>query len=320
MRRHWNLRIDGEVSPALLDGTDEIQRVMCGWYRKFRQIHIDAQRKVYPVHVQPDFVATFFSGGVDSFFTLQQHKDEITHLVFVHGFDIRIDDRPRQQEMAQNARRVAEQLQLQLVEVETNMRDFGDPHVSWPDAYHGAGMAAIALLLAPRFKRIYIPSTFSWDQQFPYGSHPELDRHWSNGHIDIVHDSVEHNRFEKIQAIADWPIIANHLRICYGSKHQGLNCGRCKKCLWTMIVLESIGRLDMMNTLPHEIDLQALKQYLPYKKDPRERFIKSIACLEARGANTELLAVLHELVEKGDRYTKETRLNRLWKKAIKYLR
>jgi len=223
MRRHWNLRVDGEVSPALLDGTDEIQRVMCGWYRKFRQIRISAQYKEHPVHVQPDSVATFFSGGVDSFFTLQQHKDEITHLVFVHGFDIRIDDRPRQQEMAQNARRVAEQLQLQLVEVETNMRDFGDPHVSWPDAYHGAGMAAIALLLAPRFKRIYIPSSFSWDQLFPYGSHPELDRHWSNGHIDIVHDSVEHNRFEKIQAIADWPIIDNEIQCLQAMKVEGNN-------------------------------------------------------------------------------------------------
>jgi len=319
MRRHWDLSIDDKVSPTLLDGADVIQQVMCGWYHRFRKVHIAAQPREHSVYGSSDNVAAFFSGGVDSFFTLQQHKNEITHLIFVHGFDISIEDESRKREMAKNAAQVAEQLQLELVEVETNIRKFGDQHVSWPGAYHGAGMGAVALLLAPRFKRIYIPSSFSWDQQIPYGSHPELDHHWSNGDIEIVHDGTEYDRFEKINAIADWPIIANHLRICFGNKHQGLNCGQCKKCLWTMMVLEAIGQLHKINTLPHEIDLQALKQQIPNQINQYDRINKSISCIEASGSNTALLATLYELVKKGKRRTKFTWLKQLLKKVTKAL-
>jgi 7-cyano-7-deazaguanine synthase in queuosine biosynthesis len=320
MRQNWNMRVDSPVSSELLEGVDKIQRVMSSWYSTFNHVSIDAQTKTNEPHDATDAVAAFFSGGVDSFYSLQKHRDEITHLIFVHGFDISFDDISRREEMAANARTVAQKLQLQLVEVETNMREFGNGRVSWPNAYHGAGMGAVALLLAPRFKRIYIPSSYSLEHMFPYGSHPELDTHWSNGQVEIVHDGVEYDRFEKIQAIMDWPIITDHLRICYQSHHQGLNCGHCVKCLWTMIVLESLDRLDKINTLPNKIDLEALRQYPPRKKDQRDRFSKSIALLEASGTNTDLQKVLRELLDKKDGDDKDTRVRQLWMKIVKYLR
>lgn len=311
MRRGWQIRVDGALSPALVEGARQIQSVICGWYREFQPVSIEAQPMTHEDTAAPQAVAAFFSGGVDSFFTLQQHRDEITHLVFVHGFDLPLDQEERRRQMAQNARQVAEQLQLQLVEVETNMRDFGDHHVNWETAYFGAGLGAIALLLAPRFGRIYLPASVSREQLIPMGSHPDLDHHWSNGRIEVRHDGVEYSRFDKIQAIADWQLVSEHLRVCYQPVEQGLNCGQCHKCQWTMLILEALGRLDAMQVFPPTTDPQLLRQWLPVEEHQRDRFRKAIRMLEQRNANPDLRALLQKLLAEGRKARRKTWVRRL---------
>ncbi|MCO6412677.1 MAG: hypothetical protein J5I92_08030 [Thiogranum sp.] len=311
MRRGWTIRVDGALSPALVEGAQQIQNVMCGWYRELQPVSIEAQPRAHDDTALPRAVAAFFSGGVDSFFTLQQHRDELTHLVFVHGFDLPLDQEERRREMANNARQVAEQLQLQLVEVETNMRDFGDRYVNWEKAYFGAGLGAVALLLAPRFARIYLPASVSHEQVIPMGSHPDLDHHWSNGRIDVLHDGVEYGRFDKIQAIADWPLIVDHLRVCYQPVNEGLNCGRCHKCQWTMMILEALGRLDAMRVFPSTTDPQLLRQWLPVDEHQRDRFRKAIRVLEQRNADPALRALLQELLDEGTKARRKAWLRRL---------
>jgi hypothetical protein len=319
MRRNWDLKIEGPVARALVDGAGHIQRIMRAWYPKFRQIRIHAEMSEPVSRTATGCVAAFFSGGVDSFFTLSQHKDEITHLVFVHGFDLMLDDVDRRHEMALNGRNVAKSLDLEFIEVETNLRDFGNPHVGWPEAYFGAGLGSVALLLAPRFDRIYIPASISRDHLIPVGSHPELDHHWSNGQIEIVHDGVEFDRFEKIEAIAGWSLVTEHLRICWQREHAGLNCGRCRKCLWTMMVLEAIGRLESMRTLPPQIDLDAIAQFTPHEAHERLRFVKAIDRLAERGVKPELQAALAALVARGDRESAEAKSRSPWQRVTRKL-
>ena len=35
---------------------------------------------------------SFFSGGVDSTYTFLKHQDEISHVVYIHGFDFYFND------------------------------------------------------------------------------------------------------------------------------------------------------------------------------------------------------------------------------------
>jgi hypothetical protein len=320
MRRNWDLKIEGPVARTLVDGAGHVQRIMGAWYPKFRQVRIHAKTRGPESSAATGGVAAFFSGGVDSFFTLSRHRNEITHLVFVYGFDVTLDNTDRRREMALNSRNVAKHLNLEFIEVETNLRDFGNPHVGWPEAYFGAGLGSIALLLAPRFGRIYVPASVSRDHLIPMGSHPELDHHWSNGQIQIVHDGVEFDRFEKIEAIAGWPLVDEHLRICWQREHAGLNCGRCRKCLWTMMVLEAIGRLENMRTLQPQIDLDAIAQFPPHETHERLRFVKAIDRLVARGVNPELQAVLAAMVARGDRESAEMKSSRPWQRVTRRLR
>lgn len=77
MRRNWGLRIDAPVSSDLLAGTGSIQVLMTGWYTKFHRVSVEVRTEVRQRATEPGRTATFFSGGVDSFFTLRQHLDQI---------------------------------------------------------------------------------------------------------------------------------------------------------------------------------------------------------------------------------------------------
>src|SRR5207249_6979042 len=112
------IRVPGEVSPRLLAALDPIQAHFQTWDRRFRPVDVVA-RAGTPRVPTGEAAACFFSGGVDSFHTVLRHRAEITHLIFVHGFDIRLEDVARRRAAAGIAREVADQLGMQLVEVET---------------------------------------------------------------------------------------------------------------------------------------------------------------------------------------------------------
>src|SRR5690606_5548103 len=73
--------------------------------------------------------AAFFSGGVDSFFTLLKGRDELTDLIYIHGFDVRLDDWPRRRAISDMGNAVAAHMGMRFVEVESNLakviEDFG---------------------------------------------------------------------------------------------------------------------------------------------------------------------------------------------------
>ncbi len=319
MRRRWRLTIEGPVSQSLLDGAERVQNRLTHWYPKMRHVEIKCMAVPVSSPKKSGAVATFFSGGVDSFYTLQRHRDEITDLIFVHGLDVPLWRREERERIAASVRSLAKEEGLRLVEVETNLRQFGQPHVSWSDSYVGAALGAIALMLAPRFDRIFIPASVGADELGPRGSHPELDQQWSSGNMDVVHDGLEATRFEKIRAIADWPLIYPSLRVCYQKIATRLNCGRCRKCLWTMMMLEAAGCLDRIETFESRLNLRLLRRYPPSRLNQRRRFVQSIDLLEERGDNEALQNLLREMLDAGGRAPMSGRLSRLVKRTENYL-
>lgn len=319
MRRGWRVSIEGAVSERLLRGTEQVQNRLAGWYPNFRRAEIACPVAPYSAAPPRGATACFFSGGVDSFYTLRRHRDEITDLVFVHGFDIPLWQRRSRERAAAPVRDFASREGLRLVEVETNLRQFGEPYIGWVDAGFGPALGAVALLLAPRFDRIYIPASVAADELEPMDSHPDLDPHWSDGRTEVVHDGLEATRFDKILAIADWPAVHTHLRVCYANRPGKPNCGRCMKCLWTMMILRAAGWLDRFETFEAPLDLRLLRRHTPVHKYHRQRFVKSIALLESRGTDAELLAVMRAMLNAGGRVTRREKLMRLLVRARLHL-
>lgn len=119
------------------------------------------------------------------------------------------------------------------ISVETNHYSFGYRYNLSRNLTQGGALASVALLLG--FPRVFTSSSFSYDQLFPFGSHPLTDPLYSNGCVEIIHDGCEARRVDKIRKIVDYELALANLRVCFDDVN--VNCGKCAKCLRTMISL-----------------------------------------------------------------------------------
>lgn len=259
MKQGEDLVIEGSISEQLYKGMHAVMHQVVNWDIGLKPIKIEADTVVSDT-LQPHRTALFFSGGVDSFYTYLKHKtdpvkaDQIDSLILVNGLDIAPSNAPLWERTLKNVCTIAAAEKIELVVVKTNIRWLVEPILSW-DYAHGGCLAAVGLFLRGAFRQIYIPSTLSLEEQVPWGSSLALDGHWSSESTTFVHDGTEATRLNKvIWQIAESPIALEHLRVCYENEEGSYNCGRCDKCLRTMINLYIAGALEKSGTFPHHID------------------------------------------------------------------
>ena len=223
------------ASPLLLSNLERLQEIFHVWNPAFRRVPVIATAAV-PPPPRPGSAA-FFSGGVDSLYTFLQNETEITHLIQLHGFEYRRQNRSLAQEAEERNRRFADARRRQLVIVETNVRELFEAHNVHIYAYHGACLASVAHVLG--FARVRVPASRSWAGLGPWGSDPITDPLWSTESVEIVHHGCGAKRPDKVRRLgADAQSLAL-LRVC--PQNSVYNCGRCEKCLRTRVVLRMLG-------------------------------------------------------------------------------
>lgn len=192
--------------------------------------------------------AAFFSGGVDSLFTVlrdrralpEPDRIELQRLVTVHGFDIPLAARAAFRRLETRHRRFADTRGLELVTVATNLRETRWSEADWATLAHGAGFAAVAHALAPEIRSVRLAASSGFRDLRPWGSHPHTDPLFSSSRLAVVHDGPEVRRLDKLARIAGDPAVLADLRVCWRSRSDR-NCGRCVKCLRTLAGLELLG-------------------------------------------------------------------------------
>ena len=259
MKQGEDLIIQGCISEQLYNGMDAVMREVLGWDLGLKPIEIRADAVSADTH-DPQRTASFFSGGVDSFYTYLKHKNDpagagrVESFILVNGFDVDRRNTQLWKRALTNIKVIAAAENVELVIVRTNIQRLVEPILLW-DYTHGGCLAAVGLFLRGAFRRIYIPSTHSVGEQIPWGSNLALDGHWSTERTVFVHDGTEATRINKvISQIAQSPIALDHLRVCYQNEKGAYNCGRCDKCLRTMVNLYIAGSLEKSKTFPHRID------------------------------------------------------------------
>lgn len=253
------LNLTGQVSQGLLSNSSTIQSIIHKWFPEFKKIPVTTggfADSVSPLGERG--VGCFFSAGVDSYYTLIKHQADITHIIYVHGFDIWLHEEAFRFSVLNEVRRVAESFGKPLIFVETNIHEFSDQFTDWGLHYHGAALASVALLLAPQLRTVYVPSSYAYDELFPWGSHPLLDPMWSTESLQIVHDGNEAGRIEKVALIAQSDLALKTLRVCLDRTDGAYNCGRCEKCIRTMVNLRLSGVPDHRTTFSHKLDLDTV--------------------------------------------------------------
>jgi hypothetical protein len=292
------LKIEGGLSPRLLAGQATVQDVLHSWTPPreaqrvrdsgFKRVDVQAfSRDSFP---EPgDGVACFFSGGVDSFYSVLKHREEITHLIFAIGFDLPLAGSDQLVKRATKAaREVAASLNKELVEIRTNVRSWSNRYAAWGPYYHGAVLAATGLLFQSSFRRVLIPASHTYAGLIPWGSHPLLDPMWSTEGTTFVHDGCEAKRFEKVHLIASSDVAMQRLRVCLMRPEGAYNCGRCEKCLRTMINLRAVGAHKRCQTLPADIDLDAVRAIVVKDQNTSAFVSENLAVIRKLGTDREL--------------------------------
>ncbi len=289
------LRVTGAISPRLLAAVCTIQDIFQCWDgQQYRKIPVEAVARASAAPSGAG-VACFFSGGLDSFYTLLKHRGEITHLIFVHGFDIKRTDRALRDRTSRVLHEVAAAYQKSVVEVDTNLRDFTDRYFSW-ELSHGAVLASVALLLSPLFSKVYMAASNTYLWLRPWGSHPLLDPLWSTEHTEIVHDGCEAMRIEKLARIVDDETVLRSLRVCWENRGRAYNCGRCEKCLRMMVELRMLGVLDRCTTFDRALDLAAVSRIVIPWEPARYHYGRLLQMVEQSGTDPALAAALRDCV------------------------
>ncbi len=261
MAHGGTLRMSDPVSPRMLRGQREFQAIQRSWSldwpftEPLHEVEVSAPVREVREVAPKGRVAAFFSGGVDSWGTVLDNPD-LTDLIFVRGFDLAHEGPHAQlaEEVEVRLREAADGLGLPLHVVTTNLRQLSDPHVPW-DVYYGCGLTSVALFMGPAFDRILIASDGDYEVQGGWGTNWLVDRLWSTEELEIVDDGGSHSRMDRLRRVAEDPVACRSLRVCWENPDRTYNCGRCQKCLMTLIPLEAIGARERVTSFPPELEL-----------------------------------------------------------------
>jgi len=251
----WELPVDR----LLVEGAREILRVWHSWYGNTAVVPLRGPVVDVPPRVLADRTAAFLSGGVDSFFTALDHgngeaRDErgsIDEFLFVQGFDVLLAETEACEHSRRSVEEAAAQLGAPLVVVRTNLRETQwGKRVDWNLWGHGAALASVALALERRYRQVLIPASNMYPDLVPWGSHPLTDALFSSWSVRVRDDGAAYDRADKVRAIGTSPIALRHLRVCWQAAGRGGNCGRCEKCLLTMLMLDTMVGLSYCHTFP----------------------------------------------------------------------
>jgi len=259
------IRVDGRLCPELKDNL----MVATGWVRHWygpprRPIAIESTRgDDHCRPAMPPRAASFLSGGIDSLATLWENRMNFTpdhprwikDCLVLHGFDIGVRENggkeyPLFDRTVQHLTSVANQAGVALIPVYTNARFVDDDRRRFNLEYHGAVLAAAGHAFSRRLTSVAISSSASYENAHPWGSDPRLDTHYSSTGLQVLHTGFQHSRLEKVKIVAQWPAGLANVRVCIRNPVDRVNCGRCQKCIRTMLELYAIGKLPEAATFP----------------------------------------------------------------------
>jgi len=238
------------ISSKLMATLPEIQSIYSCWNPDLHQIQVNGNEDSQGV--EHTAVGSFFSGGVDSSHALYRHMEEISHLIMLTGFDVGNDEESISRRFeAQSA--FARSVGKELIPITTNARQWADARgIGW-GFFHGLLLCSVSSMV--RCKRVYIPSSHTYAELFPWGTHPLTDPMWGTEATEIVHEGAGFRRGDKVKDLCKDQRLLDNLQVCWRSITQ--NCGECPKCVRVMVALHLLNATSQ--ALPPLEDYRQLK-------------------------------------------------------------
>ena len=259
------LRIRGNVSKKLYkNATWYIQKILCDFSVDLAPVDVIVDGFA-PTKGTGRLISTGISCGVDSLATIydrfvkETDRDYRINSLFIfncgtHGNFDSPDTQIIFKSRVKRAVAVADELGLPLVVVDTNLHRFRNQRNKATVMF--LSMYACVLSLQNAVKRYYIPSGCSYQGIKDYGDrahHNDLATACDSYLIPLIQsertelivDGCQRRRVDKIEDLTNWAIARKYLNVCLLQKGADTtNCGKCSKCLRTLLALEILGKLD----------------------------------------------------------------------------
>lgn len=330
--------IDEAICPKLKDGLNTaMQLLRHWWYPPGHQIvSIEARKQQNISDNELHKRAAFcFSGGVDSMATLYHnrlefHPDHPGYLrdgLLVFGMEVK--DIEKFRKVLRLIDTIAEASDLTFIPVYTNITDIGPVnrrefwHEFWLCQYMSASFAAIAHAFSKRWHSLSFNSSHDVPNLIPQGDHPLLTACYSSWGLQVSQAGFNLSRFDKVKMIADWNVALQNLRVCNRDDRYEdgmLNCGRCEKCVRTMLALEAAGALDRATAFPiRRLTVQKVAETVRLGRSTAPLYKELLSPLKASGRSDLAQVVEQKMAEYRQKKAKEKLRNQFLGFDQKYL-
>ena len=261
-----NVHIDGNISPRLYHN---MQHYLMNIFDRFSDHTAPVKFTVNGFDtVKPNggvnLIGTGISCGVDSLVTIYDNyineKDpdfKINSLFFVNcGTHGDYEDKASHKKYWDRValyKTGAEDLGLPMYLINSNYHAFthkiGEQKIGYLAIY------SCVLSLQKYIRRYYTSSNLSYDEiaefnrlsrDFDIAEYCEsfMPHLISTECFELVIDGCQYTRAEKTERISDWEFAQKHINVCNSLDSGAQNCSYCNKCMWTLIPLEAMGKLD----------------------------------------------------------------------------
>ncbi len=262
------LAIDGPLCPELEEGLDIALHWLRHWYYDpHKSLPVIESKEKISFTNKPARAGFFFTGGIDSLATLRanrlhyppDHPRYIKDGIIIYGQNIESDTHPDTFKKAVSILSdVTKEADVTLMPIYTNIRhlEAGRPFF---DIFLGAILAASAHAMSNYLTSVSIAASddiptltlVNSVHVKPYGSHPLIDPNYSSTDLRVIHEGLTRSRLDKTRMIAQWEAGLHNIKVC-GPNWPGENCGRCEKCVRTMLALLAVDSLAKSNAFPDE--------------------------------------------------------------------
>ncbi len=247
MHLNEDIEIRGEVSPLLADNinllmTKYLQETKNQLHRvnfNFENLNVADQGPHRNIKLSS------FSAGSDSLYAfwshhfpkISDHPINLTHGLFIHGFDILLQNKEVYQKLLSDYQGQFDEWGLSLISCATNVHSFYQFRVPWAYA-HLPPLAGAATVLGNRVSEYIQPGNFEENQEDPITASSYIHL-LSTETTKLSPHAIDLTRLQKIIKIMDWPPAQKNLRVCFkmNNKHGQIVCNRCNKCMSTSLLI-----------------------------------------------------------------------------------
>jgi hypothetical protein len=308
------LKLEGAVPPRLADGVRAAMALAVERTPALRPVRLEVLERGTAAAAKPAQreAALCLSGGVDALAALQEnlealppdHPARFRRGLFVFGlnsFDFvdgrEVPARARIYELhAARLTQFSSTLGIALMRATTNLRSLYPDFQTWASVMSNTPLTAIGHAMRTHLSGLAIASTGLGINTIEALLHPFVDPLFATHDFDVHPVQQMLTRAEKVRRLAAWPEGLAVLRVCFLIELPTglqLNCGRCEKCVRTMLELLAAGG-DALTLAPFPADDVTADQIdrLPFKsRNVVSHYVELMAPLSALGRNDLVAAI-----------------------------